>query len=137
MLAMIENRAAALAPVILSVLRIMAALLLIQHGMQKIIGWPEMPAGRAMPGVFTQIWFAGIIELVGGALLLLGYYARATAFVLSGTMAFAYFLGHAPRGFIPVLNGGNLAILYCFVFLYFAFAGPGPLSLDRFLRKQA
>ena len=118
------------APVLLSVLRIMAALLLMQHGMQKIIGWPANP--RPMPDFLSLTWFAGMLELVLGALVAIGLFTRPAAFVLAGLMAFAYFMGHAPRGnmFLPVLNGGNLAILYCFVFLYLSAAGPGPLSLD-------
>ncbi|MFL1461935.1 DoxX family protein [Roseococcus sp. DSY-14] len=117
-------------PALLSVLRIMAALLLMQHGMQKILGWPANP--RPLPDAFTLYWFAGMLELVGGALLAIGLFTRPVAFVLAGLMAFAYFMGHAPRGnmFLPVLNGGNLAILYCFVFLYLSAAGPGPYSVD-------
>ncbi len=125
MLDAIANRAR---PWLLSVLRIMGGLLLLQHGLQKIIGWPPSP--RPMPDFLSMYWFAGILELAGGALLVIGLFTRPVAFLLAGLMAFAYFLGHAPRGFLPVLNGGNLAILYCFVFLYLAAAGPGPLSLD-------
>ncbi|MCW8087644.1 DoxX family protein [Sabulicella glaciei] len=121
-------------PWLLSALRIMAALLLMQHGMQKILGWP--PSGRPMPEFMTQYWFAGILELGGGALLAIGLFTRPVAFVLAGLMAFAYFLGHAPRGFLPILNGGNLAILFCFVFLYLSAAGGGPLSLDATARRR-
>jgi len=126
--AMIDAIASRAQPWLLSILRIMGALLLVQHGLQKIIGWPPSP--RPMPDFLSLYWFAGILELVGGALLVVGLFTRPVAFILAGLMAFAYFMGHAPRGFLPVLNGGNLAILYCFVFLYLSAAGPGPLSMD-------
>jgi putative oxidoreductase len=121
------------APHLLSMLRIMAALLLLQHGTQKLLGFPPLPPGSSGPEFLTLIWFAGVIELVGGVLLALGLLSRATAFILSGELAFAYWIGHAPRGFYPILNAGELAALYCFVFLYLAAAGPGPWSLDRLL----
>jgi putative oxidoreductase len=89
-----------------------------------------MAAGRAMPDAFTLSWFSGVLELAGGVLLTLGLFTRPIAFVLSGEMAFAYFIGHAPRGFFPVLNGGDAAILFCFVFLYIAAAGSGPWRVD-------
>ena len=118
------------APRLLSVLRIMAALLYLAHGTQKLFGFPDMPAGRPMPELLTLQGISGILELVLGALLALGLFTRPAAFVASGHMAFAYFIGHAPRDFFPALNGGDAAILYCFVFLYIAAAGPGPWSLD-------
>jgi putative oxidoreductase len=118
------------APRLLSVLRIMSALLFLSHGTQKILGFPPMAGGRPLPEAFTMSWSAGVLELVGGVLLALGLFTRPVAFVLSGEMAFAYFIGHAPRGFFPALNGGDAAILFCFVFLYLAAAGPGPWSLD-------
>jgi putative oxidoreductase len=121
-------------PYLLSLLRIMAALLLLQHGMQKLLGFPPLPPGREAPDVFALSWFAGVIELFGGALLAVGLFSRPVAFLLSGLTAFAYWIAHAPRDFHPVLNGGELAALYCFVFLYLAGAGPGPWSLDRMLR---
>ena len=132
----IERMARNAAPHLLSVLRIMAALLLLQHGTQKLLGFPPMPAGRASPEFMTMIWFAGAIELVGGVLLALGLFSRTTAFILSGELAFAYFIGHAPRGFFPIVNAGELAALYSFVFLYLAAAGPGPWSLDRVMGKR-
>lgn len=115
------------APRMLSVLRIIAALIFMVHGTQKILGLPPMeqpPLIASLPGV------AGILELVGGALLVVGLFTRPVAFVLSGLMAAAYFIAHAPRSFFPVENGGDAAILYCFIFLYLVFAGPGPWSVD-------
>ena len=124
---------AAWTPRILSVLRIMSALLFMAHGTQKILGFPMHPNPPAM---FSISWTAGLLELVGGALLALGLWTRPVAFILSGEMAFAYFIAHAPRDFFPVLNGGDAAILYCFVFLYIAFAGPGPWSLDAMMQRN-
>jgi putative oxidoreductase len=120
----------------LSVLRIVAALIFFLHGSQKLLGLPPMANGGPGPEVFTLSWIAGALELVLGALLILGLFTRPAAFVASGEMAFAYFLGHAPRDLFPTLNGGDAAILYCFVFLYIAVAGPGPWSLDAALRRR-
>lgn len=117
------------APRVLSILRIMAALLFLEHGTQKLLGFP--PATNPAPGLFSLPWFQGVIEIVGGLLLLVGLFTRPVAFVLSGNMAVAYFMAHAPRNFFPVLNNGDAAILYCFVFLYLVFAGPGPWSIDQ------
>lgn len=126
--------AASWAPRLLSVLRIMTGLLFLQHGTAKLFKIPVVPmfanlSLTSLPGI------AGILELVGGVLFILGLFTRSTAFVLSGLMAFAYFIAHAPRGFWPILNAGELAILYCFVFLYFAAAGAGPWSLDAMRKK--
>src|SRR5262245_60877908 len=111
------------APRMLSVLRVMSALLFLQHGLVKLIGFPVAPARQ--PVLFSLSWTAGILEDVTGVLLALGWLTRPAAFIASGEMAAAYFLSHAPRGFYPLLNNGNLSILYCFVFLYLVFAGPG------------
>jgi len=120
-------------PEMLSVLRIVSALVFMAHGTMKHLGFP--PPAQPGPATLSLSGVAGLFELVGGALLALGLFTRPVAFVLSGVMAFAYFIAHAPRSFFPVLNGGDAAILYCFVFLYFVFAGGGPWSLDA-LRKR-
>ncbi len=117
---------------LLSVFRFFTAFTFIQHGTQKMFGFPA--AAREPFELFTRSGVAGILEVVGGALLLVGLFTRPTAFVMSGLMAFAYFLVHAPRGFWPLPNGGDLAIVYCFAFLYLAAAGGGKWSLDRLLR---
>jgi putative oxidoreductase len=124
---------ARLAPHLLSVLRIVAALIFIEHGTQKVLGFPTAPA-TGFPAFLTLLWWQGVIELVGGVLLLLGLVTRLTAFILAGDMAFAYWMVHAPKSLYPALNGGDAAILFCFVFLYLAFAGGGAWSLDRSLR---
>lgn len=124
---MVGKNLGAWAPVFLSILRIVAALIFMAHGTAKLLGFP---ASDMSPAAFSMPWIAGVIELVGGALLAIGLFSRAAAFVMSGTMAAAYFLAHAPQNFYPVLNGGDAAILYCFVFLYIVFAGPGPWSVD-------
>jgi putative oxidoreductase len=118
------------APRVLSILRIVAALIFMEHGTQKLLGFPPLPLDRPAPEVMSLSWIAGVLELFGGALLALGLFTRPVAFILSGEMAFAYWIAHAPQSFFPVLNGGDAAILYCFVFLYLAFAGGGPWSLD-------
>ena len=115
------------APRVLSMLRMVTALIFLLHGTQKLLGFPPHPNPA---GITTLSWIAGLMELVGGPLLLLGLFTRPVAFLLSGEMAIAYWYAHAPRNLFPVLNGGDAAILYCFVFLYFLFAGPGPWSLD-------
>ncbi len=123
------------APRVLSVLRIVAGVIFLAHGLQKLFGFPA-PAASGLPPMFSIYWVAGVLELVGGALVAVGLFTRPVAFILCGEMAFAYFMGHFPRNFFPVLNGGDAAILYCFVFLYLVFAGPGPWSADS-ARKSA
>jgi len=122
-------RPSQLGPILLSVLRIVAALLLLEHGTIKLLGFPP-GSTMPMPAAFTLLWFAGLIELVGGALLAPGLFTRPVAFLCAGEMAFAYFIGHFPRGFFPANNMGDAAILYCFIFLYLSAAGPGPWSID-------
>lgn len=118
---------------LLSVLRIMSGLLLLQHGTTKYLNFPVGPMNNASP--MTMSGAAGILELVGGILLIIGLFTRPVAFILSGMTAVAYFYAHAHRGFFPILNAGELAVLYCFVFLYLAAAGGGPWSADRLLLK--
>jgi putative oxidoreductase len=127
-----------LAPRVLSVLRIIAGFTFSLHGFQKVFGLLGGLGGHGATAVFgSLIWTAGFLEAVGGLLLVLGLFTRPVAFLLCGEMAVAYFQQHSPRGFWPILNGGELAVLYCFVFLYLSVAGPGPLSLDRVLRKKS
>ena len=122
-------------PIILSVFRIVTALLMFQFGVAKFL---KFPPGTAFDKVQPLSLFgvAGMFELVVGGLLLVGLFSRCAAFVLCGEMAFAYFISHFPKGFIPLLNGGNLAIMFCFSCLFLACAGGGPLSLDAMLRKK-
>jgi len=117
-----------LAPHILSLLRIAAALLIMQHGTTKILGLPVTQATGI--SLLTLPGFAGLIELICGVLVLIGLFTRPAAFLLSGMTAVAYFMVHAGRDFYPINNGGELAALYCFVFFYLVFAGPGPWSID-------
>ena len=117
---------------LLSVLRIMSGLLLLQHGTTKYLNFPVGPMNNASP--MTMSGVAGLFELVGGPLLVFGLFTRPVAFILSGMTAVAYFYAHAPRGFFPLLNTGELAALYCFVFLYLAAAGGGAWSVDRLWR---
>ncbi|MEO8321259.1 MAG: DoxX family protein [Bradyrhizobium sp.] len=120
---------AAWAPRALSILRIITGLLIIQHGMGKLLGFPVL-AAYANVQPLSLVGAAGFIELIGGALLILGLWTRPVAFIVAGEMAFAYFIGHFPKGFLPLINGGTLAILYCFTCLYLSTAGAGPWSID-------
>jgi putative oxidoreductase len=120
-------------PYILSILRIVVGLLFLEHGLSKVF---DFPAPSPVPSLSGLLVLAAILETIGAALFLVGAYTRIVAFILSGEMAFAYFMAHAPRSFYPVVNGGELAVIYCFIFLYFAFAGGGPLSVDRAMLKQ-
>ena len=123
------------APRVLSLLRIFTALLFMEHGLMKLFHFPAPQPGAPDP-LPMILMAAAWIEVVGGGLIALGLFTRAAAFVCSGQMAAAYFMAHAPQGFWPALNGGEAAILYCFVFLYLAFAGPGIWSIDALVRKR-
>jgi putative oxidoreductase len=125
---------AAFAPRALSVLRIITGLMIIEHGMAKLLGYPVVAAFAELK-VFSLLGAAGIIELVGGALLILGLFTQPAAFILSGEMAVAYFMVHAPRSFFPLINGGSLAIIYCFACLYLSTAGAGPWCVDATMKK--
>jgi putative oxidoreductase len=118
---------------LLSLLRVMTGLLLLEHGTGKYLNLPVGPMNNASP--MTMGGAAGVLELVGGILLILGLFTRPVAFILSGMTAVAYFYAHAPRGFFPILNGGELAIVYCFLLLYIAAVGGGSISLDRAIRS--
>jgi len=123
-------------PRILSILRIIVGLLYAEHGLAKLLDFPHQPT-HAPYALFTlNPGLQGLLELVGGLLLALGLWTRSVAFILSGNMAVAYFVAHSPRGFFPLLNGGELAIVYCFLFFYFWVAGGGVWSVDR-LRVSA
>jgi len=129
----IENLRAVSAPRLLSILRIIAALLFIEHGTTKLFGFPQSDmSGVALISLYGA---AGVIEITGGMLLLIGLFSSAAAFIMSGEMAFAYFIDHAPVNFFPVNNMGDGPILFCFVFLYLSAAGPGPWSVDA-MRTQ-
>ncbi len=119
-------------PYVLSIVRIVVALLFLEHGLQKYFGFPVAGPPQLTPLLQLQ----GAIEIVGGILLLVGAYTRVVAFILCGDMAVAYFMSHYPRSFFPVANAGDAAVLYCFIFLYFVFAGAGIWSLDRVFLKQ-
>ncbi len=123
------------APQALSLLRIVAALIFLFHGSAKLFGWPETP--MPMPPVGSLFWFGGVLELFGGLLLLVGLFSRFVAFILSGEMAVAYWMVHAPQSTFPIQNQGDAAILYCFVFLLIAAAGPGPWSLDAMRSRKS
>ena len=122
-----------LSPYLLSIVRIVVALLIFEHGLSRMFGFPSpLPT----PAPFTLYWFAGALEFVGGALLAAGLFTRLSAFILSGEMASAYFLSHAPHSFFPILNRGDSSILYCFIFFYIAVAGGGPWGLDALVASR-
>ena len=125
----LDDRITRLTPHVLSIVRIVVGLLFLEHGLSKLFGFPN----GTVREMFTLSWYSGVIEFGTGALLTLGLATRAAAFLASGEMAFAYFLSHAPKAFFPLINGGDAAILYCFIFFYFVFAGAGPWSLDALL----
>jgi putative oxidoreductase len=124
---------AAAAPYLLSVLRIITAFLFMEHGTMKLFGYPA-PMGE-IP-LFSLMGLAGVLEVFGGFLILIGLFTQPVAFILSGEMAFAYFMAHAPQGFWPVLNHGEAAVLYCFLYLYLAAVGGGPWSVDQVLARK-
>jgi len=126
---------AAWAPRALSVFRIFTGLMIIEHGMGKLIGFPALPAYANIQPL-SLLGAAGFIELIGGALLILGLLTRPAAFIVSGEMAVAYFMVHAPKGFYPLINGGTLAIMYCFACLYLSTAGAGPWSVDAAMKRD-
>lgn len=125
-----------LTPYVLGLLRIIVGFLFLQHGSAKLLGVPHLAMFEGGVPLMSLMGVAGILELVGGIMILIGLFTRPVAFILSGQMAVAYFMAHAPNGFLPILNQGELAVLYSFVFLYFAFAGAGKLSLDSIYCKH-
>lgn len=134
---MAQTIVSSLQPYARSALRIVVGFTFICHGVQKLFGFfGGMGGSGATAQAFTLPWVAACIEAVGGLLILLGLFTSPAAFILSGEMAVGYFMFHFPRGFWPITNGGELAVLYCFVFLYLWTAGPGPLSADYLVRKK-
>ena len=124
----LASRLSAFSPQVLAILRVITALLFIAHGTGKLFGFPD--TGMSPP-LFSLFGFAGALEIVGGILIVLGLFTRPVAFILSGEMAVAYFMAHAPHSFFPIINQGESAVLFCFVFFYLVFAGPGAWSLDN------
>ena len=121
-------------PSVLGLLRIVTGFLFLQHGSAKLLGMPHIAMFEGLQ-LMSLMGLAGVLELVGGTLILIGLFTIPVAFILSGQMAVAYFMAHAPGGFLPILNQGELAVLYSFVFLYFSVAGPGSFSIDGILKK--
>ncbi|MGH7620650.1 MAG: DoxX family protein [Gemmatimonadaceae bacterium] len=121
---------------VLSVLRIVVGVLYVMHGTQKLFGNPPSPAMKTPVALASMFGIAGILETFGGGAIILGLLTRPVAFVLCGEMAVAFFTQHFKRGFIPLLNGGELAVLYCFIYLYFVFAGAGPWSVDALIAQS-
>ena len=122
-------------PYALAALRIVTALIFMEHGTQKLFGFPA-PSQSGQPPVLSLLWIGGVMELVGGLFILAGFLTRPVAFLLAGEMAVAYWMFHAPQGPYPLSNGGDAAILYCFVFLYLVFAGPGRPALDDMVGRR-
>lgn len=121
------DRVSKYTPELLGIVRVVVGLLLLEHGTSKLFGFPH---GPVQPAMGSLLWFQGVIEVVGGVLFAVGFLTRPIAFVLAGDMAVAYFMAHASKGFFPMLNGGDAAILYCFVFLIYFVAGPGRWAAD-------
>ncbi|WP_428847509.1 DoxX family protein [Mycolicibacterium cosmeticum] len=133
----IDAKLSGLAPVVLSVFRIVFGLLLTVHGTSKLFAWPIPPGpGGAVPTGTWPFWYAGVIELVLGLLLIAGLFTRVAAFIAAGEMAFAYFTQHQPTALWPIENGGELAVLYCFGFFLLVFTGGGALAVDAALRRK-
>jgi putative oxidoreductase len=130
-----EQAFARFQPVVLSLFRFITGLLLFQYGVAKILKFPPN-SPFAKVEITSLFGIAGCFELILGGLLLLGLFTRPVAFILSGEMAFAYFIDHFPKSFFPIINGGTVAILFCFACLYLSTAGGGPISLDAMLRKK-
>jgi putative oxidoreductase len=130
----LDELCAAWAPRLQSLLRIITALVILQYGLTKLFGVPYLEGLSNQPA-FSLYWFAAIIETVGGTLLLLGLFTRYVAFIMSGEMAFAYFIEHVRVSFFPLLNDGNDTVLFCFIFLFLAAGGGGPFSLDALLKQ--
>jgi putative oxidoreductase len=128
-----KNILASFAPQLLSILRVVTGLMFIQHGTNKLFLFPANPGFAGVP-YFSLLGLAGVLETIGGPLIILGLYTKPVSFILSGQMAVAYFITHVPRGPWPLLNNGEVTILYCFIFLYFTAVGGGPWSLDRIKR---
>lgn len=133
---MLQNLESVWAPRVLSILRIVSALIFMAHGTQKHFAFPPPAQPNPGPPLMSLYGVAGAMEIVGGILLIFGLFTRPVAFLLSGEMAIAYWYSHFPRNFYPLLNGGDAPILYCFVFLYLACAGGGAWSLDRLIWKK-
>lgn len=121
-------------PYVLSLLRIVIGALILMHGSQKVLEWPT--AKGEPPALYSLPWVAGVIELVGGSLVLLGLGTRFASFILSGEMAVAYFMVHQPRAILPIHNLGELAVIFCFVFFYLVFSGAGPISIDHLIKRS-
>ena len=130
----LEALGTAWAPRLLSVLRIMTGLLLLEHGLAKIFKFPVVPTFAKLE-LASMLGISGILEVIGGVLLIVGLFSRSAAFILSGMCAVGYFMFHAPRNFLPILNNGDAIILFCFMLLYIAAAGPGPWSIDAARKK--
>ena len=130
----IDETTTHVSPYVLGIVRVVIALMFMEHGTSKLFGFP---VPTSTPDPFTLLWFAAIIEIVGGGLLALGLWTRLAAFIMSGEMAIGYFMSHASHGFFPIANKGDAAVLYCLIFLYFAFAGGGPWTIATVFRKRA
>lgn len=134
---MAQTARGALEPYVRSLMRIVVGFVFIEHGLQTVFGLLGGMGGSGATAHFLSLpWATGIIEFSGGALIILGWFTSPAAFVLSGEMAVAYFWAHSPRGFWPLVNHGELAVVYCFIFLYLSAAGPGPVSADYIVRKK-